>query len=129
MNATKETLVFPKLRVPAVVLTFLSLVLVVAGGTLADEAPISGKVKAVDPGARTLTLEVASKGKTREVSVHLRPGAKVVRFARATEPGKTGFVEQEVPLADVKPGWTVSAATKHEGGHEVAEIVKVVLER
>lgn len=95
----------------------------------ADEAPISGTVKKVDPAARTVTLEVASKGKTREVVVHMGPGAKVVRFARATEPGQTGFVERELPLAEVKPGWIVSAATKHVGGNEVAEVVKVVLEK
>jgi hypothetical protein len=66
--------------------------------TLADEGPISGTVKAVDVGARTLTLEVASNGKTRMVIVYLKPEAKVVRFVRLTEPGKTGFVEQEVPV-------------------------------
>jgi hypothetical protein len=95
----------------------------------ADEAPISGTVKAVDTGAQTLTLEVASKGKTREVVVHMKPGAKVVRFTRVTEPGKTGFVEQELPLSAVKIGWIVSATTKHEGNREVAEQVKVVVER
>ena len=95
----------------------------------ADEAPISGTVKAVDAGAQTLTLEVVSKGKTREVVVHMKPGAKVVRFARATEPGKTGFIEQELPLSAVKVGWIVSATTKHEGNREVAEQVKIVLER
>ena len=95
----------------------------------ADEAPISGTVKAVDAGAQTLTLEVASKGKTREVIVYMKPGAKVVQFARATEPGKTGFVEQELPLSAVKVGWIVSATTKHEGNREVAEQVKIVLER
>ena len=95
----------------------------------ADEAPISGTVKAVDPVAQTLTLDVTSKGKTREVVVYMKPGAKVVKFARATEPGKTGFVEQEVALSDIKPGWVVSATTKHEGNREVAEVVKVVLEK
>ena len=59
----------------------------------------------------------------------LKAGAKVVRFARSSEPGTTGFVEQPVALADVKPGWIVSAATRHEGEKEVAELVKVVLER
>ena len=95
----------------------------------ADEAPISGAVKAVDVGAQTLTLEVASKGKMREVIVHMKPGAKVVRFTRATEAGKTGFIEQEVPLSTVKVGWIVSATTKHEGNREVAEQVKIVVER
>jgi hypothetical protein len=53
----------------------------------------------LDPAARTLTLEPTAKGKMRQVVVHL------------------------------KPGRIVSAATKHEGDKEVAELVKVVLER
>ena len=96
---------------------------------IADEAPFSGTVKAVDAAAQTLTLEVAGKGKTREVTIHMRPGAKVVRFARSSEPGKAGFVEQEVALAEVRPGWVVSATTRHEGNREVAEVVKIVFER
>ena len=110
----------------------LSLILAatcMAGAAFADEAPISGAVKSVDLAAQTLTIEVTAKGKTRQVVVHLKPGAKVVRFARSSEPGKTGFVEQAIALADVKPGWIVSAATKHEGDKEVADLVKVVLER
>jgi hypothetical protein len=99
------------------------------GTAFADEAPISGTVKAVDASAQTLTLEVASKGKTRGVIVHMKPGGKVVRFTRAREPGKTGFVEQEVPLAEVKPGWIVSAVTRHEGEREVAEQVRIIVER
>ena len=100
-----------------------------AAPALADEAPISGTVKAVDPAANTLTLESTAKGKVRTVVVHLKPGAKIVKFARAAEPDKTGFVEQPIALGDVKPGWIVSAATKHEGDKEVADTVKVVLER
>ena len=96
---------------------------------VADEAPISGTVKAVDAAAQTVTLESTAKGKTRQVVIHLKPGAKVVKFVRATEPGKTGFVEQPLPLTDLKPGWVVSVETKHEGDKEVAELVKVVLER
>jgi hypothetical protein len=99
------------------------------GTAVADEAPISGTVKSVDPAAQTLTLETTAKGKTRQVVVHLKPGGKVVKFARASEPGKTGFVEQAVALADLKPGWIVSVATQHEGNKEVADLVKVVLER
>ena len=95
----------------------------------ADEAPISGTVKAVDAGAQTVTLESTAKGKTRTVVVHLKPGAKIVKFARSSEPGKTGFVEQALTLADLKPGWIVSVETKHEGDNEVADVVKVVLER
>ena len=95
----------------------------------ADEAPISGTVKAVDASAQTVTLESTAKGKTRQVVVHLKPGAKIVKFARSSEPGKAGFVEQALTLADLKPGWIVSVETKHEGGKEVADVVKVVLER
>ena len=99
------------------------------GVAVADEAPISGTVKSVDPAAQTVTIESTAKGKTRQVTVHLKPGAKVVKFARTSEPGKTEFVEQAVPLTDLKPGWMVSVATKHEGDKEVADLVKVVLER
>jgi predicted phage gp36 major capsid-like protein len=95
----------------------------------ADEAPISGAVKSVDPAGQTVTVETTTKGKTRQVTVHLKPGAKVVKFVRSTEPGKTGFFEQPVALGDLKPGWVVSIATKHEGDKEVADLVKVVLER
>ena len=95
----------------------------------ADEAPISGTVKAVDAGAQTVTLESTAKGKTRQVVVHLKPGTKIVKFARSSDPGKTGFVEQALGLTDLKPGWIVSVEAKHEGGKEVADVVKVVLER
>ena len=111
------------------------LVAVVLAGALsasavhADEAPISETVKAVDPAANTVTLESTAKGKTRTVVIHLKPGAKIVKFNRETEPGKTGFVEQQLTLTDLKPGWIVSAEAKHEGNKEVAEVVKVVLER
>lgn len=104
-------------------------VLFFAAVAVADEAPISGTVKAVDTAAQTVTLESTAKGKTRQVVVHLKPGARVVKFVRATEPGKTGFVEQPVPLAALKPGSIVSVETKHEGDKEVADLVKVVLER
>jgi 3-hydroxymyristoyl/3-hydroxydecanoyl-(acyl carrier protein) dehydratase len=95
----------------------------------ADEGPISGTVKAIDAAAQTLTLESTAKGKTRQVVVHLKPGARIVKFSRATEPGQTGFVEQALALTDLKPGWIVSVEAKHEGGKEVADVVKVVLER
>ena len=111
-----------------ILVLLLGSVLVVAAAT-ADEAPISGAVKSVDPAAQTVTVETTAKGKTRQVTVHLKPGAKVVKFARTTEPGKTDFVEQTVALGDLKPGWLVSIATKHEGDKEVADLVKVVLER
>ena len=109
--------------------TILMLAVLFAGTAVADEAPISGTVKAVDPVAHTVTIESTAKGKTRQVVVYLKPGAKVVRFTRATEPGKTGFVEQPAALTDLKPGWIVSVATKHEGDKEVADLVKIVLEK
>lgn len=108
------------------VVTAMLLLATVAVG---DEAPISGTVKAVDAAAQTVTLEATAKGKTRQVVVHLKPGARIVKFVRATEPGKTGFVEQPLALTDLKPGWIVSVEAKHEGNKEVAELVKVVLER
>lgn len=100
-----------------------------SGIAIADEAPISGTVQAVDSTAQTVTIESMAKGKTRRVVVHLKPGAKVVRFTRSTEPGKTGFVEQSAALTDLKPGWIVSVATKHEGDKEMADLVKIVMER
>ena len=99
------------------------------GGALADEAPISGTVKAVDPAANTLTIETVSQGKTRQVTIDIKPASKIVRFARSSEPGKAGFVEQNIALTDLKPGWVVSVTAKHDGGREVAEVVKVVFER
>jgi len=92
---------------------------------LADEAPISGNVKAVNPVAHTLMIETTSQGKTREVVVHLTPTSRIVRFVRVG----TGFEEQRVQLADMKPGWVVSITTRHEDGREVAEVVKIVFER
>ena len=67
-----------------------------SGVVWADEAPISGTVKSVDADANTIMLEATVRGKTRQVTVYLKPGAKIVKFARATEPGKTGFVEQAI---------------------------------
>ena len=99
------------------------------GAAFADEAPISATVKAIDPVAQTVTLETTAKGKTREVMVDIKPASRIVRFTRSAEPGKTGFVEQPAALGDLKSGWVVSVTTKHEGGREVADIVKVVLER
>jgi hypothetical protein len=58
-----------------------------------------------------------------------KPAPKTVKFTRATAPGQSGFVEQSVALADLKPGWIVSAEAKHEGDKEVAGVVKVVLDR
>src|SRR5439155_23960638 len=40
-----------------------------------------------------------------------------------------GFVQEAVALEDIKPGWTVSVTTKHDGDREVAIVVKVLVER
>ena len=76
-----------------------------------------------------LALVFAATDPTRAHGVHLKPGTKIVKFARSSEPGKTGFVERALGLTDLKPGWIVSVEAKHEGGKEVADVVKVVLER
>ncbi len=104
-------------------MTLLFVSWLMVGVAAADEAPIAGAVKSVDTSAQTVTIEVTTKGKTREVTVFLKPGAKVVKFARPTEPGKSGFVEQSLALADLKPGWLVSIETRHEGNKEVADLV------
>jgi hypothetical protein len=103
--------------------------LIWVGVAFADEAPISGTIKSIDPAASTMTLETSAKGKTREVTVDIKPASRIVRFTRSAELGTTGFVEQPAALGDLKPGWVVSVTTKHEGEREVADIVKVVLER
>ena len=107
----------------------VALVVVSAAHSVADEAPISGTVKAIDASVKTLTLQTTVQGKRRDVTIVLKPETKIVKFARPTELGKTGFVEQQLGLSDLKPGWFVSVTTKHEGGNEVAEIVTVVLEK
>ena len=109
--------------------TFIALLLVLGCGAAtvaADEAPIAGRITKVDATAQTITVESAAAGKTRSVVIDVRPVAKVVRFARGAD-GK--FAEQAIAVADLKPGWTVSVKTRHEGDREVAEIVRVVHER
>src|SRR5947208_17137680 len=112
-----------------VIVAFVICGLVGAAAAVADEAPISGTVQAIDASANTLRLQTTAKGKTRDVTIVLKPDSKIVRFARATKPGTTGFVEQPLTLSDLKPGWVVSVTTKHEAGKEVAEVVKVILEK
>jgi hypothetical protein len=107
----------------------VGMAMLLVGTAVADEGPIAGTITAIDPAARTLTVEAAAKGKPRLVVIEIRPMSKIVRFGRATEPGKTGFVEQPAQLAELKPGWTVSVTTRHEGDREIAEVVTVVFER
>jgi len=113
----------------ALTVAFLIMAIALVVLAFGDEAPIAGTVKAIDASANTLTLQTTAKGKTRDVTILLKPDSKIVKFARATEPGKTGFVEQPLTLSDLKPGWVVSVTTKHESGKEVAEAVKVILEK
>jgi len=114
-------------------LTLLALVAIagVVGGSpaTADEAPISGTVKAIDAAGKTLTLQTVSKGKTRDVTIVLKPESKIVKFVRPPDPGKAGFVEQALSLSDIRLGWILSVTTRHEGDKEVADVVKVVLEQ
>src|SRR5437867_12248374 len=109
-----------------VIVAFIVVGVVSAAHSVADEAPISGTVKAVDASGKTLTLQTTAHGKTRDVTIVLKPESKIIKFARPSEPGKTGFIEQPLALSDLKPGWIVSVTTKHEGANEVAETVTVV---
>jgi hypothetical protein len=104
-------------------------VLVMAGASAgADEVPIAGVVKAVDVGAQTFIVESTAQGKTRQVTIHMRPTSRVIRFVRADQ-GRGPLVEQAAALADLKPGWMVNVTTVHEGDREVAQLVRIVLER
>lgn len=105
------------------------LVLGLATAVSADEAPIAGIVKSVDTAAGTLVVESTSRGRVRQVTIYTRPESKVLRFVRSADAAKPGFTEQPATLADLKPGWTVSVKTRHEGAKEVAEIVRIVHER
>ena len=116
-------------RARCVVIAIAAFVAAVASPGGADEAPIAGSVKSIDAAAGTLVIESASKGKLRQVTVHVRSDAKIVRFHRSTDPGKPGFSEHPASLADLKPGWTVSVKTRHDGDKEVAELVRVVHEK
>ena len=115
------------MRIATIVLTAL-LALGAAAFSLADEVPIVGKIKAVDATAQTLTVTSAAKGTTREVVIDVKPGTKIVRFTRGSGADKPAAVEQPAALADLKPGWTVSIVTRHDGPREVAEQVRVVFE-
>ena len=80
-----------------------------------------------------MPFQVRARQSTAGLAVYqtapTRPPRCQTRALESTEPGKTGFTEQEVPLGAVKAGWIVSATTKHEGNREVAEQVKIVVER
>ena len=109
-------------------LLVFALLFLEAGGARADDVPIAGVVRSVDTAAQTFVVESTAKGQTRRVTIYVKPTSRVVRFVRADQ-GRGGFVEQAVALADLKPGWTVTVTTAHEGDREVAQVVRVVLER
>jgi hypothetical protein len=110
-------------------LALAMLALAHVGVVAADEAPIAGTVKSIDAVAKTLTVEALAQGRSRVVVIEVRPGSRIVRTRRSSDPARPGFVEQAIGLDDIRPGWTVSVKTKHEGDREVAEVVKVLMER
>ena len=111
----------------AVGVLFAVFVVTGAGRVLGDEAPITGTVKAVDATKKILTVEASARGKTRQVEIEIKPETKIVRFVRTAD-GK-GFGEQAATLEDIRPGWTVTVKTHHQGSREIAETVRVVHER
>jgi hypothetical protein len=113
---------------PTTFLLVIFLLVMTAASARADEVPIAGVVKSVDVGAQTFIVEATAKGTTRQVTIHVRPTSRVVRFVRSDQ-GRGGFVEQAATLADLKPGWMVNVTTAHEGEREVAQVVRIVLER
>jgi hypothetical protein len=106
----------------------VAIALIAMAPVRADEAPIAGAVRSVDVEKQTFVVEASAKGTTRRVTIHMRPTSRVVRFVRSDE-GLGGFVEQAAALADLKPGWMVSVTAAHEGEREVAQVVRIVLER
>lgn len=96
--------------------------------SMADDVPIAGVVKSVDLAAQTFVVETTARGQTRQVTIYVKPSSRVIRFVRA-EQGRGALVEQAATLGDLKPGWMVSVATVHEGEREVAQVVRIVLER
>ena len=93
----------------------------------ADKGPITGTVKAVDTGNKTLTVEASARGKTRRVVIDVPAATKIVRFARGAD-GKE-FGEQAATLEEIRPGWTVTVKTQHRGSREIADSVRIVDER
>jgi hypothetical protein len=93
----------------------------------AHDGPVTGIVQAVDAEAMTVTVQSTATGATRAVLIHVRPDTRIVRFTRAAN-RKFAFVEQPATLTDLKPGWTVSVSTDHEGEKEVARLVRVLHE-
>ena len=112
---------------PSFIATLGVIMLLIIPAARADEAPITGSVKAIDTVNRTITVEAAARGRVRTVVIDVKPETKIIRFARGAE-GK-GFSEQAATLEDLKPGWMVSVKTHHQGDREVADILRVVHEK
>jgi hypothetical protein len=95
----------------------------------AHDGPVTGIIQAVDADAMTMTMTVRSTGMgtTGEVLIHVRADTRVVRFTRAAN-RRFAYVEQPSTLADLKPGWTVSVTTTHEGEKEVARLIRMLHE-
>lgn len=115
-------------RLISVAAGLLCMVIVVTAAVVnADEAPISGIVKAVDAANKTITVEASARGRTRQVVIEITPATKIVRFARAAD--GTGMKEQSAALEDIRTGWTVTVQAHHKGNREVADTLRVVHER
>jgi hypothetical protein len=113
---------------PVTYLLAIALHVMTGANADADEAPIAGVVKSVDVGTQTFVVEATAKGKTRQVTIYVKPTSRVVRFVRSDQ-GRGSLVEQAATLGDLKPGWMVNVTTAHEGEREVAQVVRIVLER
>jgi hypothetical protein len=96
---------------------------------LADEAPISGTIKTINPAAQTMTVQTTAKGRSREVTIVMKPSTRIVRFTHSTEPDKHYFAEQPATLNDLQSGWIVRVTTQPGGARGMAELVQVMLER
>jgi hypothetical protein len=107
----------------------IALGLTLASGVPADEAPIAGVVKSIDMAAGTFVVERTTRGRVRQVVVHMRPESKVIRLVRSSDPGKSDLREQPSTLGELKAGWTVSVTARHEGSREVAVVVRVIQEK
>jgi hypothetical protein len=70
----------------------------------ADEAPIAGVVKSIDVGAQMFIVEATAKG-TRQVTIHVRPTSRVVRFVRSDQ-GRAASSNRWPPWRISSPaGW------------------------
>jgi len=75
MTGRRRRTVFKALTVAFLIVAIALVVL-----AFEDEAPIAGTVKTIDASANTLTLQTTAKGKTRDVTILLKPDSKIVKF-------------------------------------------------